>query len=75
MSVTIHTQPPPPPTVGDHTTPINPKAKMLDMALFVLHFAGLDPRRIIKKNCKDWLPHFDANNVFITLKLRDLHYL
>ena len=39
------------------------------------HVGLLDTRWIIKKICKDWFPHFDANNVFIALKLRDLHYL
>ena len=33
----------PPPAVGDHTTPINPKAKMLNRALFLLNFVGFLP--------------------------------
>ena len=35
--------PPPPPTVGDHTTPINPKAKILNRALVLLHFVAFLP--------------------------------
>ena len=30
-------------TVGDHTTPIVPKAKMLNRALFLLDFVGIWP--------------------------------
>ena len=30
-------------TVGDQTTPINPKAKMLNRTLFLLHFIGILP--------------------------------
>ena len=33
----------PRPTVGDHTTPINPKAKMFNRTLFLLHFVGILP--------------------------------
>ena len=30
-------------TVADHTTPINPKAKMLNRALILLNFVGFLP--------------------------------
>ena len=30
-------------TVGEHTTPINPKAKMLNRTLILLNFVGILP--------------------------------
>ena len=43
VQVCISDPPPQWAILGDHTTPINPKAKMLNRALFVLGFVGILP--------------------------------
>ena len=66
-------------TVALHVTVIGSEASYMKEASkmygVMLKIAGLYPWIDSQYISGKILPHFDVNNVFVTLKLRDLHYL
>ena len=67
-----------PPIVAHHKIVIGSEASYMKEAFkmygVMLKIAGLYPWIDSQYISRKILPHFDVNNVFVTLKLRDLHY-
>ena len=58
--------------IGSEASYMKEASKMYGV---MLKIAGLYPWIDSQYISGKILPHFDVNNVFVTLKLRDLHYL